>query len=240
MRLGYNDIINQRLFPPIFILGLAGIALSLSMGQLPIAMGLIGLPVLFIMAIQSVRYPVALFFIIFTVNYYLLAATRYIQIDGISFLMDSLMALLFVLIIIHSALSRDIEWKHAINTFTIGMFIWLLYCLAEIANPTGLLEAWLLSRSLILNGFLIADHLVGNHQNGQVRWIITLLSIFSLSAALKAFAQKYIGFDYGELQWLNNGGALTHIIGYGTRYFSFSPTRETSVPIWDAPACYSR
>ena len=59
MRLGYNDIINQRLFPPIFILGLAGIALSLSMGQLPIAMGLIGLPVLFIMAIQSVRYPVA-------------------------------------------------------------------------------------------------------------------------------------------------------------------------------------
>lgn len=156
MRLGYNDIINQRLFPPIFILGLAGIALSLSMGQLPIAMGLIGLPVLFIMAIQSVRYPVALFFIIFTVNYYLLAATRYIQIDGISFLMDSLMALLFVLIIIHSALSRDIEWKHAINTFTIGMFIWLLYCLAEIANPTGLLEAWLLSRSLILNGFLIS------------------------------------------------------------------------------------
>ncbi len=222
MRLGYNDIINQRLFPPIFILGLAGIALSLSMGQLPIAMGLIGLPVLFIMAIQSVRYPVALFFIIFTVNYYLLAATRYIQIDGISFLMDSLMALLFVLIIIHSALSRDIEWKHAINTFTIGMFIWLLYCLAEIANPTGLLEAWLLSRSLILNGFLISLIIsLVITKNGQVRWIITLLSIFSLSAALKAFAQKYIGFDYGELQWLNNGGALTHIIGYGTRYFSF-------------------
>ena len=136
--------------------------------------------------------------------------------------MDSLMALLFVLIIIHSALSRDIEWKHAINTFTIGMFIWLLYCLAEIANPTGLLEAWLLSRSLILNGFLISLIIsLVITKNGQVRWIITLLSIFSLSAALKAFAQKYIGFDYGELQWLNNGGALTHIIGYGTRYFSF-------------------
>ena len=136
--------------------------------------------------------------------------------------MDSLMALLFVLIIIHSALSRDIEWKHAINTFTIGMFIWLLYCLAEIANPTGLLEAWLLSRSLILNGFLISLIIsLVITKNGQVRWIITLLSIFSLGAALKAFAQKYIGFDYGELQWLNNGGALTHIIGYGTRYFSF-------------------
>ena len=102
------------------------------------------------------------------------------------------------------------------------MFIWLLYCLAEIANPTGLLEAWLLSRSLILNGFLISLIIsLVITKNGQVRWIITLLSIFSLSAALKAFAQKYIGFDYGELQWLNNGGALTHIIGYGTRYFSF-------------------
>lgn len=204
------------------MLGLAGIALSLSIGQLPFAVGVIALPLLFLIAVQSVRHPVSLFFMIFTVNYYLLAVTRYIQIDGISFVMDTLTAILFILIIIHSALSRNIEWKYAINTFTIGMFVWLLYCLAEIANPTGLPEAWLLSRSLILNGFFISLIIsLVITKGSQVKRIILLLSIFSLTAALKAFVQKYIGFDYAELQWLNNGGALTHIIAYGTRYFSF-------------------
>ena len=33
--------------------------------------------------------------------------------------------------------------------------------------------------------------------------------------------QKFIGFDRGEQLWLNRGGALTHLIGSGTRYFSF-------------------
>lgn len=33
--------------------------------------------------------------------------------------------------------------------------------------------------------------------------------------------QKYIGFDGSEKQWLAEGGARTHIIATGTRYFSF-------------------
>ena len=34
--------------------------------------------------------------------------------------------------------------------------------------------------------------------------------------------QKFVGFDYAETNWLyNGGGALTHLIGSGTRYFSF-------------------
>ena len=33
--------------------------------------------------------------------------------------------------------------------------------------------------------------------------------------------QKYIGFDSFETKWLNEGGATTHIIWSGVRYFSF-------------------
>lgn len=33
--------------------------------------------------------------------------------------------------------------------------------------------------------------------------------------------QKYFGFDTYETRWLNNGGATTHIIHSGIRYFSF-------------------
>lgn len=49
--------------------------------------------------------------------------------------------------------------------------------------------------------------------------------------------QKYIGFDSFETKWLNEGGATTHIIWSGVRYFSFSPTLAIWGRIWEPPLC---
>lgn len=54
-----------------------------------------------------------------------------------------------------------------------------------------------------------------------VKHILFILSILVLLASLKALIQKYIGFDPLERAWLDQGGAKTHIIATGTRYFSF-------------------
>lgn len=54
-----------------------------------------------------------------------------------------------------------------------------------------------------------------------VKHILLILSILVLLASLKALIQKYIGFDPLERAWLDQGGAKTHIIATGTRYFSF-------------------
>lgn len=136
--------------------------------------------------------------------------------------MDTILVSQLILIWIHSALKQDIPWKNGLNILTIVTFIWMIYCIIELANPTGMLEAWVLSRGLIFNGLiisLISTLLITRIK--QVKIIILLYSILTLLAVGKAIMQKTIGFDSFEQAWLAGGGALTHIIGSGTRYFSF-------------------
>lgn len=214
--------IQPKLFPVLLLLGLGGITVSLLTNNMIMLVGLISLPILLIASYQIVCNPLILFLIIFTINYYLMGLTRYVDLSGISFLMDILMLSTLLLIIIHSALLKSIQWKYGINTLTIGSFIWMIYCFAEITNPSGMLEAWILSRGLIINGFIISLIIsLLCVQYKTVKLIIFMFSIFALTAFLKAAMQKFIGFDRGEQLWLNRGGALTHLIASGTRYFSF-------------------
>ena len=149
--------------------------------------------------------------------------TRYVTIDGISVIIDVLLTGELIVIVLHSVLNRNIEWKYAINTFTIFSIIWMIYCTLEIANPTGMLETWILSRTLTFNGLLISIiiSLAINHYQ-QIRRIIFLLSIFTLLAVTKALIQKFFGFDFAEERWLMESEAFkTHLLNTGTRYFSF-------------------
>ncbi|MDF9831738.1 O-antigen ligase family protein [Parabacteroides sp. PF5-6] len=209
--------INLLLLP-----GLIGIILSLLRSQMGMTWAIVIIPFLLILLVQTIKEPITLFFFIFTLNYFVMGISRYVDISGISFLMDTLMASTLVLIFIHTALLRNIEWSYAINILTIGCFIWMLYCLAEIYNPSGVVKAWVLSRGLAINGIVIAliVALLFNKYK-YVKHILFTLAIFTLLACAKAFMQRSLGFDYAEARWLNNGGYLTHLIHSGTRYFSF-------------------
>lgn len=214
--------IQIKCFPILLLLGLTGIVISLLTNNMALLGGLICLPILLISCYQVLCKPIILFLIIFTINYYLMGLTRYVDLSGISFLMDILMVSTLLLIIVHSSILKNIEWKYGFNTLTIGSFAWMLYCLAQIANPSGMLQAWILSRGLIINGFIISltiSLLCVKYKT--IKLILFMLSIFALTAFLKAAMQKFIGFDKGEQLWLNRGGALTHLIASGTRYFSF-------------------
>ena len=214
--------IQIKFFPILLLLGLTGIVISLLTNNMALLGGLICFPILLISCYQVLCKPIILFLIIFTINYYLMGLTRYVDLSGISFLMDILMVSTLLLIIVHSSIIKNIEWKYGFNTLTIGSFAWMLYCLAQIANPSGMLQAWILSRGLIINGFIISltiSLLCVKYKT--IKLILFMLSIFALTAFLKAAMQKFIGFDKGEQLWLNRGGALTHLIASGTRYFSF-------------------
>ncbi|WFE83641.1 O-antigen ligase family protein [Parabacteroides chongii] len=203
--------------------GLGSIVFSMLTNNLALFVAIVCIPLLFILFIQSIRYPVILLFVTLIINYYFLGLGRYVKTDGLSFLVDSLLLSLVILIIVHSILFKDISFKTSINVLTIGTFIWSLYCIAEIANPTGMLQAWVLSRTFITNSFvisLIVSTLCVKYKDVKIFTI--LLSIFTLTAVIKVIMQKFVGFDYAETNWLyNGGGALTHLIGSGTRYFSF-------------------
>ena len=206
----------------ILVIGLVGIGGALLLNNIPLFGMIIALPLLCITCILLLKYPWFILFVIFTINYFILGITRYIPIEGVSVIMDILYVTALVLLSIHAALYQNIEWKRAIHPLSVMCCIWMGYCIFEIANPSGVLEAWILSRGLIFNGFIIViiTSLLCTRYS-FLKSLIFCLSLFTLLAITKTFMQKYIGFDSFETKWLNEGGATTHIIWSGVRYFSF-------------------
>ncbi len=213
---------NVKVVNLVLIPGLIGIVYSLVTNNVVLMGTIVAFPLLVIMAVKILQLPLLLYFAIFVVNYLIMGIARYINISGISVLMDVLMIATLVLIIVHSALLRNIEWKHGVNVLTAGTFIWMLYCLAEVYNPTGVVKGWVLSRGLIVNGFFVS--LIVALLFDKYKWVKTLLlmyALFTLLAIIKALMQKRFGFDWAETEWLDKGSYRTHLLRTGTRYFSF-------------------
>lgn len=203
-------------------IGLTGIIMTLLSFNILLFVVIISLPFICIGGILIVKYPQSMLFLIFTVNYFILGITRYMPIEGISIIMDTLYVISFIIIFVHSALYHNIEWKRSFHILSILSFIWAIYCILEILNPSAVFEGWILSRSLIINGLIIT--IITSLLCTKYKILKTILFIFSLFTALaiiKTFIQKFVGFDSYETRWLNNGGATTHIIYSGIRYFSF-------------------
>lgn len=206
----------------VLCLGLGGILAALLSYNIPLSGFIIFLPFFAILVLTLLKYPWIVLLLIYLVNYFIMGITRYIPIDGVSVIIDILFVLAGILILINSALYRTIDWKKAINILTVTECIWASYCILEIINPTASLEGWMLSRHLILNGLIvtiITSLLCTKYK--IVKIILFTLSILTLLAILKTFIQKLYGFDAYETIWLNEGGAKTHIIWSGIRYFSF-------------------
>lgn len=220
-----NNIKNNQetsLLHLTLFMGLGGILFALSKSNMPVFAVVVLFPFLFLLSIQILQKPIIILYAIFTVNYFIMGITRYIPIDGISVIMDILYVIALIVIFIHATLYHSIEWKRAITPLSIGSLIWLVYCIGQLANPTGLLEGWLLSRTLIINGLIISiitSLLCVRYKSLQI--ILFLLAIFTTLAIIKTITQKYIGFDFYESIWVNGRGRKTHLIRSGIRYFSF-------------------
>lgn len=206
----------------LIMMGLAGIIMSLLSFNFPLFVVITSLPFICIGGILILKYPQFILFLIFTINYFILGITRYLPVEGISIIMDALYVISVILIIVHSTLYNNIEWKRCFHVLSILSSIWAVYCIFEIMNPSGVLEGWILSRSLIINGLIITiiTSLLCNKYK-ILKSLLFIYSIFTAIAILKTLMQKFIGFDSYETRWLNNGGATTHIIYSGIRYFSF-------------------
>lgn len=213
---------QKNILRAIAFLCLAGIVYFLSTGNIAAAIIIILVPISVITLIKILESPTFLLYVIFTVNYFMLALGRYTDISGISVFLDILLMSELIIIFIHGALKKTIEWKYALNTLTLVTFVWMIYCAVEVINPTGMFEAWFLSRGIIYYSFLVSvivSLVIVRFK--QVKVLLLLYSVFTLLAILKALMQKFIGFDPGEKAWLDGGGASTHIILTGIRYFSF-------------------
>jgi len=200
------------------------------------AIFLINLQVGWIYGLVASFFPILLFFVfwilkkpywsyalLFIVNYIISGVTRYIPIQG-GIVMDVLIVLTFISLIIKSTY-ESVQWKRCLNSLLLLALIWLIYCVLELFNPEVVSRvAWVATaRSVAIYFFVVAVLTpIIFYKFKDLKKVLFAWSLLTLLAVLKALGQKVLGFDPAENYWLYvSGGATTHIIYSGTRFFSF-------------------
>lgn len=180
-------------------------------------------PLAFLLVLTLLDKPYLSFLMLFSINYFVSGATRYISYPpGIA--MDVVFLLVLIVFVLQSFRSHSqVKLADAANPLTGLAFAWLVYCLFQFFNP-GLSSpiAWLINvRGIGIYFFLVVTlGAMYMRKYKNLKQIMNLWAVFCLIAVLKAFIQETFGFDPFEQRWLAAGGARTHIIHTGIRYFS--------------------
>ncbi len=186
-----------------------------------LALSIAILPMLILLFFVIITYSEKGFYSIFASHFILLSINSYMGIKlGVITVLITLAV--FMLIIIKGIYNR-LEWKTAINPMLGVYFIWTAYCILEIANPNHVQEAWNVSITQYAVYPLVCAILVpiSIKNKNHIHWLLLIWSIFIIFASYKGYWQKNHGFNEQELYFLYElGGARTHIIWSGIRFFS--------------------
>ena len=115
------------------------------------------------------------------------------------------------------------NWKPGQNIMTYLFIVWLLFYVAEILNPNNVMAAWNINLTPYALIPLICAFVVPVviRTKKDVELLLIIWSIFVIIFTLKGYWQKNHGFSSKDLYFLHVlGGARTHIIWSGIRYFS--------------------
>ena len=179
------------------------------------------LPFLIILLFAIIAFSEKGFYPIFISHFFILSVSRYIDLKiGVVTVIITLAV--FMLIIIKGIYNK-LEWKNAINPMFGVYIIWTAYCIFETANPNHVQEAWNVSITQYAVYPLVCAILVpiSIKNKNHIHWLLIIWSLFIAFAAFKGYWQKNHGFNDRELYFLYElGGAKTHIIWSGIRFFS--------------------
>lgn len=115
------------------------------------------------------------------------------------------------------------DWRRLGNDLCLLSLSWFAINVLEIINPADAsLQGWFYEmRGTTLVWFLVVPlaYLVF-HQKRDLNLFLYLIIGLSLAGTLYGLKQKYLGVDAMEQRWLDEGGALTHVIWGELRIFS--------------------
>ena len=183
------------------------------------------LPALGIFIYLAFKHQNALFWFIFTMNYFVMGLQRY----GYIPVPITVVAVLPQLLLLMSLLilpPKKEGGKFATPMF-LGIILWTIYLVLQLFNDTCNLPIsigdWLTNITFFSLYFIITYILINkiiNTPENIIRFI-RLWAFFSIVAAFWAWRQQTFGWDNAENAWLMSGARRTHIIGGSIRYFSF-------------------
>ena len=116
------------------------------------------------------------------------------------------------------------DWEALKSDLFYVILGWFIICLLEVFNPAGAsVDGWL--REIVpvaLIPFLIVTlGLLAIRTNKDLDKFLFIVIGFSTAAALYGIKQLHIGLSTGDQRFLNEGGAVTHMLFGRLRVFSF-------------------
>jgi hypothetical protein len=217
---------SARLANPIAILGFAIMSILfgflLSQSQINIVFALIALPFLLIFLNKVYINPSIGITFAYILNLVLMGITRYIPIK-LGYFMDILLTIIF-LAYFFQHFYKKIDWTILKDDLIYLTVIWFGYIVMEIANPEAVsIGAWFSAmRGEALYMLLIIPLVYFIYDKPKnLNTFLYIWAIISLLASVKGAMQLIIGPDPWEQKWLDEGGAVTHMLWGKLRVFSF-------------------
>ena len=197
-------------------------ALVISSMEVIGGMLLIVLPFVLIFLYFLFRYPILGLYTTIAFGFLLLGLARYVSGIQMGILLDGLLIVTYIALFFNRFRER-VDFSPAKRDITYLSFLWTCYFIFEFLNPEAVnREAWFAGRGVALYMLMIVPlTLLFINTNKKLDLFFLLWGIFSLLATSKGLMQKFMGVDYAERQWLNEGNASTHILFGKLRIFSF-------------------
>lgn len=186
------------------------------------------LPVVAIIFYLIIKYDMFVVYLLLFINYFLFFASRHGYLpNGVPMSLYN-EALEMLLIMTALAKGKDISFDYMVNPMGLGLVIWSAFCILELLNDScGLginFMIWFTGARLMAFQLVYALVIVALYINSPERIMKFLYAwgILCLCACFWTWKQQHIGWTQAEQQWLDSGGARTHIINGGAtiRYFS--------------------
>lgn len=218
---------SYKLNDPVVIIGLIVIAalFSFLIANLKFQFALIILiiPIVLVYLNRIFVHPKIGLFTIVILAWVSVGITRYITGVPFGLSIDAFLIITLIAVFFKTFYS-GIDKRAFTNELTILLFLWFLYTVGEIFNPEAMSKtAWFYAmRGVALYSLLTVPlvFLLFNRAK-YVDIFLYMWGIMSILGTLKAVQQLYLGPDYAEQRWLNELGAITHILFGQLRAFSF-------------------
>lgn len=203
--------------------GMIGIAYLISRGGLMMAAGILALPPVLLYLNRLFVNPRIGLFTVLILAFTAIGLTRYIQGVPFGLSIDIMLALTY-LAVFFKFFYKKIDYTYIKSDLTLLALIWFLYAVLQFFNPEALSQkAWFYAmRGMSLYplltiplGFLLFDRLK------YMNIFLYIWGVFTILATIKGWQQLYLGPDFAEQRWLDQEGAVTHIIFGELRVFSF-------------------
>lgn len=152
----------------------------------------------------------------------LIAASIFVNIK--TGLFSMIIVLIFTIICLIQLVNDErTNWKPGQNVMTYLFTAWLSFYLLEILNPNNVIAAWNINLTPYVLIPLICAFVIPVVIRTQkdIELLLMIWSFFVIIYTIKGYWQKNHGFSTKDLYFLYAlGGARTHIIWSGIRYFS--------------------